>query len=222
MGDLNQYHYVKDHCSSFTGPFLEIGSRDYGTTWNMRPLFPGQQYIGVDMSEGKSVDLVFDLTKPFKEVDQAFNGVRFNTIFCLNVMEHCDQPFRMAENLEALLAPGGKIYISVPFAWKFHGYPSDYWRFTQEGVKKLFPGLDFDNDFSNTTTSRIGETLPLNENLGRIFMSGKTHRKNGHYLRGLSADILKILRKLGFLRWLTGYRYVMAPTMINMVGIRPE
>lgn len=206
----------------FHGPFLEVGSRDYGTTANLAVLFPEDTYIRVDMSAGKSVDRVIDLTLPFDQIESALEGLRFGTIFCLCVMEHCDQPFKMAENLTRLLKPNGKIYISVPFAWKFHSYPSDYWRFTHEGVKKLFPGLNFDNSVNNITTSRSGESRPLDQEIGRIHLRGGHHRKKGYWLRSLSADLLSLVGKFGILRWLVGYRYVLAPTLINMIGVRPE
>ncbi len=222
MGDINTLNFVKEHKSEFQGPFLEVGSRDYGTTSDLAVLFPGETYIRVDMSAGKSVDRVIDLTIPFDQVDSALGLLRFGTIFCLCVLEHCDQPFKMAENLTRLLKPKGKILISVPFAWKFHSYPSDYWRFTHEGVKKLFPDLDFDSSAHNTTTSRLDESRPLNKEIGRIHLHGKHHRKNGHFLRGLSADLLALVCKFGILRWLVGYRYVLAPTLINMIGVRLE
>lgn len=145
MGDINTTNFVRVHKSEFQGPFLEVGSRDYGSTSDLSVLFPGETYTRVDMSAGKSVDRVIDMTLAFNQVDSALGGLRFGTIFCLCVLEHCDQPFKMAGNLARLLRPGGKICISVPFAWKFHGYPSDYWRFTHEGVRKLFADLDFDS-----------------------------------------------------------------------------
>lgn len=222
MGDINTTNFVRVHKSEFQGPFLEVGSRDYGSTSDLSVLFPGETYTRVDMSAGKSVDRVIDMTLPFNQVDFALGGLRFGTIFCLCVLEHCDQLFKMAGNLARLLRPGGKICISVPFAWKFHGYPSDYWRFTHEGVRKLFADLDFDSSASNATTSRLGESYPLNNEIGRIHLHGSHHRKNGHFLRGLSADLLRLACKLGILRWLIGYRYVLTPTQVNMIGARPE
>jgi SAM-dependent methyltransferase len=220
MGDISQLSFVEVHRSELRGPFLEVGSRDYGSTQNLRALFPGEMYVRADMSEGKSVDRVVDLTFPFDQIDASLDGLRFGTIFCLSVMEHCDQPFRMAENLTRLLAPGGRLVISVPFAWKFHGYPSDYWRFTHEGVRKLFPELDFPIHLGNAMTSQPGECLPLNASTGLIYLSGGHQRHAGHYLRGLAADFLKLVGRLGILKWLVGYRYVLAPTMINMIGVR--
>lgn len=218
MGDVNQLDFISAHKSGFSGPFLEVGSRDYGSTQDLGRLFPDQTYIRADLSAGKSVDRVVDLTLPFEQVDAAFEGLRFGTIFCLSVMEHCAEPFKMANNLTRLLAPNGKIAISAPFAWKFHGYPSDYWRFTHEGIKRLFPDLDFGSGFNNATISGSSEVSPLDKEVGLIYLSGRWHRKNGHFLRGLSVDLLKFVARLGILRWLLRYRYVLAPTMINMIG----
>lgn len=220
MGDVNQLDFVTTHRAELHGPFLEVGSRDYGSTQDLQSLFPGETYVRVDMSEGKSVDRVIDLTFPFDRIDASLEGSRFNTIFCLSVLEHCDQPFCMAANLTRLLVPGGKLVLSVPFAWKFHGYPSDYWRFTHEGVKKLFPELDFPDHLGNAITPQPGQRLPLNESTGLIYLSGGHQRRTGRYLRGVAADMLKFAGRLGILTWLVGYRYLLAPTMINMIGVR--
>jgi hypothetical protein len=58
------------------------------------------------MSEGKGVDVVLDLTDDFAVVDEAFGGRRFNTVICFSVLEHCNHPFKMCENLTELLEPG--------------------------------------------------------------------------------------------------------------------
>ena len=220
MGDKNQYQFVLRHKDELFGPFLEVGSRDYGETQDLRPLFPGETYIGIDLSEGKGVDTTLDLTQSFDAIDEQLGQQRFGTIFSFSVMEHCDNPFLMAENMERLLKPGGRIVLSVPFAWKFHGYPSDYWRFTREGVKKLFPRIDWgETGASLWHTPRQGDFRELDESLGMVHMSGKYYRQRGMLLRGISADLLKLVRSLGLFRWLLGYRYLMLPTMIDMVGV---
>lgn len=222
MGDINQLDFIRDHSVRFAEPMLEVGSHDYGSTQNIRSLFADADYTGIDMNPGPGVDLALDLTRPFDEIDNALGGRRFGAIFCLSVLEHCDQPFVMADNMTRLLVPGGQIYLSVPFAWKFHGYPSDYWRFTHEGVKKLFPGLLFDGELDDLSTPRQGERRALDEDIGLIPLSSKWHRAKGRPLRSLSASLLRLFAKLGFLRWLAGYRYVMVPSMINMIGTKPR
>jgi hypothetical protein len=42
-----------------------------------------------------------------------------------------------------LLRKGGTIYLTVPFVWRVHSYPNDYWRFTKEGVRSIFPGINW-------------------------------------------------------------------------------
>ena len=74
MGDVNQYEFVRTNRSLFQEPLLEVGSRDYGTTQNLRELYPDQAYIGIDMLDGDGVDLVLDLTQPFDDVDRLLEG----------------------------------------------------------------------------------------------------------------------------------------------------
>ena len=179
-----------------------------------------QSYVGVDMSPGKGVDLVVDFTSPFDQIDATLGGKRFNTIFCLSVLEHCDQPFLMAENITRLLEPNGCLYVSVPHAWKFHGYPSDYWRFTPEGVKKLFPDLLFDESAARLTTDVVDDFRMIDEDLSRIRLKGSWFRKRGQVLRSFSADLLTLLGYVGLFRWLTQHRYLIPPTTIEMIGYR--
>ena len=217
MGDPNQLAFISGLISKLDGPFLEVGSRDYGSTQNLRPLFFGKgDYVGVDLIDGPGVDCVTDLTADFALIDEELEGERFGTIICLSVLEHCAQPFRMAENLTRLLKPGGTICLSAPFAWKFHGYPSDYWRFTHEGIKVLFPKIRFDGEVSCSSTSAAGEFRPIDENLGKRSLSGKSHA--GHPWRGFTASALRFLGRLGPLGWITRYRYLLAPTNLFMVG----
>ena len=220
MGDVNQSLFAQKHRDRLTGPFLEIGSRDYGNTQDLRSMFPGETYVGVDLSEGDGVDKVLDLTQAFETVDQALGRQRFGTIFSFSVMEHCDQPFLMAENMTRLLKPGGKIVLSVPFAWKFHGYPSDYWRFTAEGVKKLFPRIDWAaHGTSHWHAPGEGDFREMDESVGIMPLSGKHYRENGMLLRGVGLDLIKTLRLFGLYKWLFCNRYLIVPAMIDMVGV---
>ena len=57
MGDANQYSFIKEYANNLEGPYMEVGSKDYGTTQNIRPfLSSGATYIGVDMEAGEGVE----------------------------------------------------------------------------------------------------------------------------------------------------------------------
>ena len=223
MGDVNQLLFIERHARDLHGPYLEVGSKDYGSTRDLRPVLRNKgEYTRVDVQPGPGVDLLLDLTAPFDEIDAALRGARFGTVFCLSVLEHCRRPFAMAENLTRLLAPGGRICLSVPFAWKFHAYPSDYWRFTQQGVKALFPRLTFDPARCIAATSKQGEFRAIDQQIGRISFASKRHWQEGRIVRAVSAKILKLLPRIGILRWLSGYPYVLAPTNLLMIGTLRE
>jgi hypothetical protein len=222
MGDENQLIYIQRYEKEFDGPYLEVGSKDYGAPQVLRSIFSSKDtYIGADMQNGSGVDVVLNFTEKFEKIDQKLKGIRFGTIFLMSVLEHCEQPFIMAENLTALLKPEGKVCVSVPFSWKFHGFPSDYWRFTPEGIEKLFPKLVFNREKCLAATSRKLEFYALDSEIGKIKFSFKTQMKNGRFIRAISVKILRGLSKIGILRWLAGYRYVLSPTMINMIGVAP-
>lgn len=222
MGNWNQIDFTKRHRDRFHGPVLEIGSCDYGSTPNFRPLFEDEGYVGLDMLEGPNVDLVLDLTQDFETIDKALDGKRFRSILCLSVLEHCADPFAMARNMTKLLAPGGVIFISVPWAWEFHGYPSDYWRFTPEGLKVLFPDLTFPPELSRLQSPEDGYEQPLEADLGLIRFGTKAARKAGHPGRAIPILFFRMLNKLGLCRWLFRHRYVIPPLMIDMIGVRKD
>ena len=219
MGTVNDLIFIQNRINRFNGPYLEVGSKDYGNTQDIRSLFPKtEEYIGIDMENGPGVDVVLDLTKTMDEIDEKLGNMRFETIFCLSVLEHCENPFEVAGNLTTLLKPGGRICLSVPFACGFHGYPSDYWRFTHEGIKKLFPKLTFNLDEAAVATTRKNDFKRIDNEIGRLPFSSKYHFRRKHYFRGISAGLLKMSSRIGILRWLVDYKYVMPPTFVYMIG----
>lgn len=135
MGDVNQLIYLKRFMPSVSGPILEVGSKDYGSTSSFREFYADQEYIGIDMEHGKDVDLVVDLTQGTLGLEQDF----FALGICCSVMEHVRRPWVFADHLSSLIRPGGALYMSVPWVWRYHAYPDDYFRFSWRGVMELYP-----------------------------------------------------------------------------------
>ena len=118
------------------GRTLIVGSKVYGGKEDRRKRYPDA--VGVDMLPGDGVDVVVDLEEPLPEIGT------FRHIECMSVLEHSRRPWLMAANLERLLEPGGTIFVSVPFVWRIHAYPSDFWRMTPEAVRSIFPNIEWE------------------------------------------------------------------------------
>lgn len=79
-----------------------------------------------------------------------FENQSFDAVICLEVLEHVANPFQAVSEIKRVLRKGGKLLLTVPFLSQYHGktslshdhdnYP-DYWRFTHEGLHKLFHDL---------------------------------------------------------------------------------
>ncbi|MHC4328919.1 MAG: hypothetical protein ACYSWW_12470 [Planctomycetota bacterium] len=69
MGDKNQILFVQKFSGRLNAPYLEVGSRDYGNTQDLRPLFADRgKYVGIDMGQGPGVDIALDLTNDFERI----------------------------------------------------------------------------------------------------------------------------------------------------------
>lgn len=118
------------------GRTLIVGSQVYKTREDRRAAFADA--VGVDMLAGPGVDRVLNLEEPLPDDIGVFDHIE-----CRSVLEHSRRPWLLAANLERLLVKGGTLDLSVPWVWNFHGYPNDCFRFSCEGARALFPGIEW-------------------------------------------------------------------------------
>lgn len=132
---------------------LDIGT-DKRFSKELRPLerlFDGKTY----RAAGYHPDYKFgsyncDLDLDICMIDQPDNA--YDCVICLEVLEHCVDPFGAARELERILRPGGWLFLTVPFLTGYHGHETsqsgahgdypDLWRFTHQGLERLFGALD--------------------------------------------------------------------------------
>ena len=111
------------------GRTLVVGSYIVDGRPDRRALYP--DVLGVDMRDGPGVDLVANLENE--------NVGSFSHIDCISALEHSPRPWLLAANIEGMMNSGSTIYLSVPFVWNLHAHPSDYFRFSADAIKALFP-----------------------------------------------------------------------------------
>lgn len=86
----------------------------------------------IDIYPFKGVDIVADASElPFRNdsVDMVISEV---------TLEHVAAAFKAIEEITRIVKPGGYVYVAVPFVFPFHPSPSDYYRWTPEGIKESF------------------------------------------------------------------------------------
>jgi len=92
---------------------LDIGSLDING--NNRYLFQDCDYIGLDVIEGKNVDVVC-IAHEYQQPNESFD-----TIISTNALEHDMYYQYTLKKIVDLLKPGGLLLFSAANSWKEHG-----------------------------------------------------------------------------------------------------
>ena len=98
-------------------------------------------YIGVDWAGSyhrTRADIAADLNLPLPiEAEVA------DTVVSLSVMEHLCEPQTMLNEAYRILKPEGAIVLQVPWQWRIHEAPYDFFRYTPFGLKYMFEKAGF-------------------------------------------------------------------------------
>lgn len=68
----------------------------------------------------------------------------YETVLCLEVLEHLADPPRALKEIHRILKPGGTLILSVPHLSRLHEQPHDYFRFTHYGISALLARSGFE------------------------------------------------------------------------------
>lgn len=112
---------------SLPGPILELGSYQVPgqeSLAELRSLFPGESYTGIDLRPGPGVDEIADVE------DLPYPDSSIGTVLALNTFEHVPRFWRGFDEIARVLRPDGALLVTTPFYFHIHNHPSDYWRFT--------------------------------------------------------------------------------------------
>jgi SAM-dependent methyltransferase len=87
--------------------------------------------VALDAVPVPGVDIVGDIHRMPLETNS------FDCVICTGTLEHVQDPWRAVGEIRRVLRPGGIVHIDVPFIQGYHADPTDYWRFTLDGLRML-------------------------------------------------------------------------------------
>lgn len=130
QGKVKEYRekFIKD-----PGYVIEFGSLN--VNGGVRHLFEdARDYVGIDMERGPGVDIVMNCHEAYRYFEY-----EADTIICMEMLEHDDQPWLTMKSIHSLLSKGGYLIISSPMnGFPEHRYPKDYFRYMKDAYTDWF------------------------------------------------------------------------------------
>ena len=108
---------------------------DYGAGNSpYRQLLDCDRYVAADLSQNVagSIDHLIEPGHRLPIEDGAFD-----VILLFDVLEHVPDPDFVLGEIRRLIAPGGRLLVSVPFLYREHETPHDIARYTAFGMREL-------------------------------------------------------------------------------------
>ena len=146
--------FFKTYANKKDLTIVEIGSLDVnGSIKQYAPV--DSKYIGLDFTEGKSVDIVLKDAYHYPLPDNYADVVVISSCF-----EHSQ--FFWLSFMEALriLKPNGVMYVNAPSNGLYHTCPTNNWRFYPDASKALSAYADSQGMNTAVLESFIGYTNP--------------------------------------------------------------
>ena len=112
---------------------LDLGSQDINGSY--RPLFEQERwrYVGIDMADGKNVDLVLRDPYDWQELEADTADVLISG----QTFEHTEFFWLTMQQIARVLKPEGICCILAPSSGPEHQYPVDCWRVYPDGFRAV-------------------------------------------------------------------------------------
>ncbi len=121
-----------------TGRLLDIGC----STKPYRALLGVQTHIGIDWPQTIHKNVQIDVFADASILP--FRDETFETILCTEVLEHLKTPQQALSEMARVAAPQAHLILSVPFTFRVHEQPHDFFRYTPFALRYLLDQAGFE------------------------------------------------------------------------------
>jgi SAM-dependent methyltransferase len=187
MKFINTRDTVKEFVPKYIkGRTLDIGG---GTSKYRSIITPCvSEYLVSDLYKEDGVDFVEDARK------LSHRDKTFDSILSFQILEHIDNTQAVVKEMYRVLKDGGTALVTTPFICAQHGHPSDFHRFTVEGLKWYFE----QQGFKILEAGKQGSTFAVISELFH-FSFLNPYKKHGRIKRAILNRIIRVFIKLD--RW---------------------
>lgn len=133
---LRMMEYERLSTLALPGRVLDVGGGRQATYLGVLPGAPTIESVNID----PKIDPTH-LIEPGAELP--FEEDTFDAIICFNTLEHIYDPRAMLDQMFRVLAPGGTLYVIVPFMFRIHGHPDDFTRATPSWWRETMSRVGF-------------------------------------------------------------------------------
>ena len=111
------------------GSTIDLGG---GSSPYKKLLKHGSIYNTIDLNKASPETIVGDIHSLPLHSDTT------DLVIATNIFEHAEDPSKCIFEAARVLRSGGYLICITPFLFKVHPNPMDYWRFTYQGLDKMF------------------------------------------------------------------------------------
>jgi SAM-dependent methyltransferase len=128
--------WMVSHREKLGASILDIGSLD--VNGSLRDVIPVT--VGIDMRKGKGVDVICSVS----DLKDHFKDGHFDSCVSAGTLEHVEDWKGFVNNTWDVVKEGGYLVMTMAGLWKGrHNYPNDYWRFTEDQIKEIYPTAEW-------------------------------------------------------------------------------
>jgi SAM-dependent methyltransferase len=115
----------------------------------------------------------------------------FDVVLCLQVLEHVPDPAAAVRELRRVVRPGGRVLLTTHGVYPYHPNPEDLWRWTHEGLERLFRTNGAWSSVSVVPGAGTGATTAMLVAHGIDLLAKRAH------VRGLAVPLVALLNAAG-------------------------